>query len=345
MEEVINAFLHLLYETEKFVERSGDRFPGDDLETFLRDFRVKRVNPLHRRMKRMEEPRYVLSMVGLTNVGKSTLSHALLGHNVAPRLNGPATATPVEYEHSATWSIKSVSREDLKVTTKLFESPEDLVKALKKMVLGPEVPTHQIDRPPERIMVGGPMELLKDGIVLADTPGFGAAHEGVPGRDAKRELVDYLESHVTEAMFCISGANGMVSGSELEFFQEIEEFCSTVIVTKWDGSPSEEKRYRDKFSDLFPNCGFIFVEAKRAIDGTNPQNVEALVDLIRANATRESRIKALGEQVASAWEHLNELAKEPLKKSKASSMPWHKAALPLFLRRAQQESLDLSSGT
>lgn len=339
MKEVIEAFLHLLYETETYIRRSGERVAGNDLESFLRDFRVQRVNPLHERLLRMEEPRYVLSMVGLTNVGKSTLSHALLGHNVAPSLNGPATAIPVEYEYADTWSIKSISREALKVTTKPYESPEELAKALKKRVLGTVTPL------PERIVVSGPMSLLKDGIVLADTPGFGAAQEGISGESVKRELLDYLRSHVTETMFCISGANGVVSGSELEFFQEIEELCSTVIVTKWDGSADDTKKYREKYSDSFPNCGFVFVEAKSAIDGCQPESVESLADLIRATATRESLIKVLGEQVVSTWEQLNELAKAPLRKSKFASIPWHRAELPLFLNRARQQSLQLSLET
>ena len=100
MDAVVAALLHLLNDTENCLRSSPDRSRTASLADFLHDFRVKRVHPLHRHAQRLGSARYVLSMVGLTNVGKSTLAQALLGHPVAPRRNGPATSVPVEYEHT-----------------------------------------------------------------------------------------------------------------------------------------------------------------------------------------------------------------------------------------------------
>lgn len=346
MEEVISSFLHLLHDTESFIRNSGDKFEGEELALFLRDFRCKRVNPLHRRMKRLDESRYVLSMVGLTNVGKSTLAHALLGHPVAPRLNGPATAVPVEYEYADGWMIKNFSPSNQQVITRNFDSGEELCRVLEKRVLGQEEGSSSDDATVERIVVYGPMEMLKDGIVFADTPGFGAAQFGVSGESQEEALVDYLNREVHEVMFCLSGANSMVSRSEVQFFQKIQELCSTVIVTKWDSETSEGSReiarYRDKFADLFPYCGFMFVEAKWAIEGKERQSIDALQSLIRDRATPENRREAIRSQLVSAWKDLQELGKNPLKKSKATVMPWHRAALPRFLAQARKESLNLT---
>jgi len=347
MEEVIIAFLHLLNDTESFIKRSPGLYQTEDLERFLRDFRTKRVNPLYHRLKRLESPRYVLSMVGLTNVGKSTLAHALLGHPVAPRRNGPATAIPVEYEYSHEWLLKTHSLGTQQVRKLTFESLAELSTALKAKVFSASKSLSSTDERIERIIVRGPMDLLKDGIVFADTPGFGAAQSEVDGSSHEQVLVDYLKAHVHEVMFCVSGSNAMVSRSEERFFRAIQEICSTVIVTKWDSDPDvrarEEKKYREKFSELFPYCEFMFVEAKWAIEGRERESIEALNVLIRERATRENRIAAIRDQVVSAWDDLQELMQEPLRKSGAPSVPWGKASLPMFLNAAKDQNLNFVS--
>lgn len=346
MEELVSSFLHLLDETETFVRKSAARFNGDDLGDFLRDYRHKRVNPLYRRIERINSPRYVLSMVGLTNVGKSTLAHALLGHAVAPRRMGPATAIPVEYEFSHEWRLTTYFREAQQVSKRVFETADELSKVLESKVLNKPRENSVAEEGIELIVVRGPMELLKDGIVFADTPGFGAAQTEADGLSHEQALVEYLKEHVHEVMFCLSGSNSMVSRTEEKFFRDIQELCSTVIVTKWDSDPDvrarEIERYRDKFADLFPYCGFMFVEAKWAIEGRERSSIEALQALIRERSTREKRIEIIRSQLVCAWDDLQELGKEPLRKSKASAMPWHKAALPRFLSEARNQDLKLT---
>ena len=347
MEQVISTFLHLLDDTESFIKRSPGRFRTDDLERFLGDFRTKRVNPLYQRLKRLESPRYVMSMVGLTNVGKSTLAHALLGHPVAPRRNGPATAIPVEYEYSHEWLLKTHSSGAQQIRKRPYESAIELSKALEAKVFNEPRGHSAADEGIERIIVRGPMDLLKEGIVFADTPGFGAAQTDANGPSHEQALLDYLKGHVHEVMFCVSGSNAMVSGSEEQFFRAIQELCSTVIVTKWNSDPQvrarEIEKYREKFSDLFPYCGFMFVEAKWAIEGRERASIEDLNALIRERATRENRINAIRDQVVSAWDDLQELMREPQRKSGAPVVPWARAALPMFLNAARNQNLNFVS--
>lgn len=347
MEQVINEFLHLLYETESLVKGASGSCQTDDLERFLHDFRTKRINPLYRRLERLQGTRYVLSMVGLTNVGKSTLAEALLGHPVAPRRNRPATAIPVEYEFSHEWLFMAHLRGSQQVTKRVYQSAAELSKALEASVFGGSGghPTRQ--QPIERIIVRGPMDLLESGMVFADTPGFGAAQtdEGEASHD--QALVEYLKEQVHEVMFCVSGSNAMVTREEEQFFRDIQELCSTVVVTKWDSDPDararEIKKYRDKFADLFPLCGFVFVEAKWAIEGNESSNIDNLKALIHERATAEKRVAAIRGHVTKAWEDLHELVREPLRKSGVPKVPWHKAALPRFRRAAADQNLQLKS--
>ena len=347
MEEVICQFLHLLNDTESFIKRSPGRFETDDLETFLRDFRNKRVNPLYRRVSRLDSPGYVLSMVGLTNVGKSTLAQALLGHPVAPRGNGPTTAIPVEYLFSPCWSIKTTYRETQRIVTTEFESAGELFTNLQTMVLSGKERHSDASNGIEKIVVRGPMELLEKGVILADTPGFGAAQVGEGAVSHQDNLVAYLKDQVHEVMFCLSGRNLNVGNDELRYFKAIQELCSTVIVTKWDEGADEHdhqmKRYEDRFSDLFPYCRFLFVEAKWEMEGRERSGIDALRDLIRLRATPENRVEALREEVVTAWNDLHELAVEPLRRTGASGVPWHKAALPRFLSAAGAAGLELAS--
>jgi GTPase Era involved in 16S rRNA processing len=347
MKEVISAFLHLLNDTESSIKRSPDGFKTDDLARFLNDFRTKRVNPLYYCLTRLESPRYVLSMVGLTNVGKSTLAHALLGHPVAPRRTGPATSIPVEYEYSQEWQIKTHSSETQQVRDKAFGSAVDLAKDLEAKVFKKSKARSSSEESIERVIVRGPMELLQNGIVFADTPGFGAAQTNGNGSSHEESLVKYLKSHVHELMFCVSGPK--VSHAEEQFFREFQELCSTVIVTKWDSDPQvrarEMERYREKFSDLFPYCGFVFVEAKWAIEGREQASIEDLKVLIRERSTRENRINAIREQIVNAWEDLQELIREPMRKSGVAYVPWHKSSYANLLLEVSRQNFSLEPNT
>ena len=184
----------------------------------------------------------------------------------------------------------------------------------------------------ERVLVLGPMDPIKGGLVFADTPGFGAAQPGDTHKNHQARLTKYVHDHVTEVLFCVSGANCAVKTEEVKFFAAIQEFCSTVVVTKWDGEPEAREReiqaYRSKYADLFPRCRFMFIEAKWAIDGqTNgtpgkleESGVNEIKAFIREKATIEGRRSAIRQQLLLAWQDLLELA--PLRESGLAAVPW-----------------------
>jgi GTP-binding protein EngB required for normal cell division len=292
-------------------------------------------------------------MVGLTNVGKSTLAEALLEHPVAPRRNGPATAIPVEYEHDdGPWAIQTIDERNLTVMERKFDSVSELTRVLEKRVLSPESEDLP-GGPRKRIVVKGPIRLLKGGLVFADTPGFGAAQVGDSSGDHETALVEYLEKHVHEVIFCISAANAMVTPDERDFFARISHLCSTVIITKWDPEPnreeSEKKLYEGKFSELFPMCPFLYVNAKEAIKdaaqpepGMEPSNkVQEVHTLFQRRCGRRQRQELLKDDIERACKDLPLLIRKPLQASSLPSIPWDKATLANFLYEAAKENLTI----
>jgi GTP-binding protein EngB required for normal cell division len=293
-----------------------------------------------------------MSMVGLTNVGKSTLAEALLEYPVAPRRNGPATAVPVEYEYAdGPWVIQTIDQRNLTVMELKFDSVPDLTRALEKKVLTPESDDLACDSR-ERIVVKGPIRLLRGGLVFADTPGFGSAQLDNSCGASERALVDYLNKHVHEVMFCVSASNGMVTKAERNFFESISHLCSTVIMTKWDSEPdrneSDKKLYEGKFSELFPMCPFLYVNAKEAIkdaaqgdlENQTHSKVEEVHTLFQNRSGKRERQQLLKCEIERACRDLSLLLK-PLRPS-LSSIPWDQAILANFFYESQKENLTIT---
>ena len=351
MQDLTDAFIHLLFDTETCLDSSPGQNSTTTLVTFLRNFRLKRLNPIHQRLRRMESGRYVVSLVGLTNVGKSTLAHALLRHPVAPSRNGPATSIPVEYEHGPEWLIKTCELDTCLVRTEHFASSQLLAQTLQQRVI--DISPNQAAQI-ERVLVRGPMDAIEGGIVFVDTPGFGAIQSEDSVELFQNRLTAYVINNVHEVLFCVSSANGAVKTEECKFFQDIHQLCTTVVVTKWDCDPGEQEEairvYKSKFAHLFPLCGFIFIEAKWAIDANNTGNigkldtsgVVALDRFLRERATINGRRNVARQHLVDAWNDLLELVREPLHECGLKRVPWREDAIHRLRNAANRLSLVLS---
>ena len=84
--QVVDEFLMLVAESAEFQCHQ-------DIKRILSEAKEILVAVRHR--LRVAKDRYVVGVVGLSNVGKSTLLNALLGSELAPRRNGPCTAGPL----------------------------------------------------------------------------------------------------------------------------------------------------------------------------------------------------------------------------------------------------------
>ncbi|MCX6887326.1 MAG: dynamin family protein [Verrucomicrobia bacterium] len=349
-----DAFVLLLSDTERALSYGKPECASDPLVVFLKDFRLKRINPIQQRSARMMEGRYVLALVGLTNTGKSTLAEALLGNPVAPRRNGPATSIPVEYEHGPEWLIKTCRRDTLEVFTTPLDTAQHVAAFLEKNVVNIEP---REAKKIERITVRGPMAAIQGGIVFADTPGFGAADIVGSACSDEQRIENYVANNVHEVLFCVNSANFTVKGEECKFFEHFDELCTTVVVTKWDCDPlnreAEICAYKARFSHLFPLCRFMFIEAKWAIDAQARGDTIKLADsgsndlhrFILERATREGRETLLHQQCLDAWHDLLELVREPLQKSRLHAVPWRVDGIHRLGRAAKHLSLSLPNLT
>ena len=341
MDELVKALLLMLHDTEEKlrIDAARGHYRSDALADFLHDFRLKRVIPLYTRLERMKRDPYVVSLVGLTNVGKSTLAHALLGHPVAPRRNGPATAIPVEYAYGPKWAIRTLNRETMVPQDEPFSSPDALAAELRKRVF--DLADNDSAKVVE-VCVYGPMELLEGGLVFMDMPGFGAAETDATADGDLAKLAARIREHgVHEVLFCVSGANHTVTSEEVKFFDAVKDLCSTVIITKWDPEPEEHQAemecYKATFKRLFPMQGFMFVEAKWAINGMEKEsNLEELRELIRRMALAGKRPLTLIPPLVSAWDDLQLLVRKPLRQTGLQQVPWRENAIHRFRRVAYQ---------
>lgn len=322
----IEAFIHLVQDTAATLRNQPGVVPVEviqDLEVFTKE----RLIPIwHREQKSARNP-YVLSVVGLTNVGKSTLMEALLGFPVAPRKNGPATAIPVEYKHNCTWCIR--------IQYRASRRPPDHNQYGDAQTLGRDLATKVLDVGAVQaaeiawVTVSGPMEMLVHGLHLADTPGFGAAQVGNDDGSHQQRLEEFVSKVVDRVYFCIAaGAKWAVSDIERDFYQKFSHLCGHIVVTKWEGQVGEEEVYRNQYKRLFPGADFLFVNARRAMRGVGQSyELDKLKEIIASYATPERRLAMCDPELLLAWRDINEHMENV---HRLFSIPWRLDVLRQF---------------
>lgn len=243
---------------------------------------------------------FKIGLIGLTNVGKSTLIEALLNVPIAPAKNGPATAVPVEYTNGTQWTLEVYYHNANNDPPEHlpFTQPEDLAKAIADNVLDID------DAEAEKIAVvsvKGPFKLLASNLVLVDSPGIGAAKLGDQERDASTHpMMTSFLNRVGRCYLCVSAGIGWeVSPEEEAFYHTVSTICSNVLVTMWEGSIDEQKEWKTTFGKLFPGAAFEFVNARR------DYNVERLRSIIEGLSSKEQRLILVRLEVMKAWKDLH----------------------------------------
>ncbi len=314
----IEAFLFLAQETVALAKNQNSL--DEAQRAYLDEFRGSRLVPICQREKLARKTPFTFCFVGLTNAGKSTLIEALLGATVAPKKNGPATAVPVEYAYSSAWSLEVHYHAAAMLPVSLcFEEPA---------ALAAEVTRHVIDQTSQdaskiaAVCVKGPMELLKNHLVLADTPGIGAA---IIGPIAKPEGNDSAARWIQaggRAYLCIAaGVSWKVSPEEAVFYRSLRHICSNIIVTKWEDDDKKQTDWKTKFGKLFPGADFDFVNARRGV------NVPQLRSIIDSQSSLERRILQTRREMVKAWTDL----KRHFAQVYRLEIPWRPDSLERFL--------------
>lgn len=290
-DDVVGALRDLM----NLAERVGAKSLGAHLATDL--------------VKKLEADRFHLVVVGEFNHGKSTFVNALLGRHVLPTGVTPTTAVIHHLEYSEEPRAEVVYASD-----KRAPLPFEQVRAFS--VGGEKAPHHQVGElqhapassdEVKHIEVGYPAELLRDRIVLVDTPGV---------NDLSLQRADITYSYIprSDAVLFLLDAGQPLKESERVFLQDklLGQSRDKIVfvVTKrdiWDeGEQQEALAYiRTELGKLVKNPVVFAVSAEQALDGNVAGSgmPEMLAHLTKFLAEERGRIlldNALGEGLASA---------------------------------------------
>jgi len=271
----------LLAQTILFLQESAD-FQLPPVRDVLHLVRHQVIR-LYRRVTRARG-RYVVALVGLSNVGKSTLLNSLLGCDLAPRRNGPCTPVPIEFAAGVHGQVTVLVEEDFRPHRRCFAAMDDLRLFLETLISGAPLSDN---RPVSRVVVELGHPLLQQGLVLADTPGFGAAESESSDGPHEQRVKAYLRNEVSQVFWVVRGYQGIGHRERVVYDQLFAELCDDVIVTggeDWDASDRVrfQGRYRALFQERLPT--FHFVGRSRS------DEVGVVADRIRSLQPPEARI-------------------------------------------------------
>ncbi len=290
-DEVISTLRDLMTLAERVGARSLGAHLGADL------------------VKKLEADRFHLVVVGEFNHGKSTFVNALLGANVLPVGVTPTTAVIHHLEYSAEPRAEVVFASD-----KRAPLPFEQVRMFS--VGGARAPHHSVGEPQHApdtsdevkyLEVGYPAELLRDRIVLVDTPGV---------NDLSLQRADITYSYIprSDAVLFLLDAGQPLKESERVFLQEklLGQSRDKIVfvVTKrdiWDEPEQKEAigYIRTELGKLVKSPVLFTVSAEQALEGKGEGSgmPELLAHLTRFLAEERGRIlldNALGEGLQAA---------------------------------------------
>lgn len=215
---------------------------GEDYATLAEDIRLIQ--------QRLAEGRFHMAVLGQFKRGKSTLLNALLGEDLLPTDILPVTAIPT--------FIKAGDQVAVQVYFVGHREPVDFSSATGKTLAAfleeyiTESGNPHNQRHVERVEISHPSPLLRQGVVLIDTPGIGStlkhntevAHQILPQCDA--------------ALFLVS-PDPPITEMELDYLQQISRMLPRTffLLNKVDFLDADEQRASLRFlsEQLKPVCG------------------------------------------------------------------------------------------
>jgi GTPase SAR1 family protein len=170
--------------------------------------------PLLALRARQEEGVFRLAVLGQFKRGKSTFLNALLGADLLPTDILPVTAIPtfIRAADSLTAKVLFVNQAD-PVT---FEEDQggSFGEFLKTYVTEAGNPDNH--RQVERVEIGHPAAILKQGVVLVDTPGIGSTFKH------NTEVAYQILPHCDAALFLVS-PDPPITEAEITYLREVRE--------------------------------------------------------------------------------------------------------------------------
>ncbi|HMO83413.1 MAG TPA: dynamin family protein [Lacipirellulaceae bacterium] len=237
MLQLVDELMLLLQETADFHR------PRNEAIARALDDVVQAIVRVHSRLRQFEG-RYVVAFVGAANVGKSTLLNAVLGCEAAPSRNGPCTAAPIEFEFGEQIAITVHRRHCISRTFYRCANVEEIHGRLAKLV---DDYSAQASQAISKVSVSLPSDVLRNKLVLADTPGFGAAQPGEADGSHERAVREYLQLSARQVFAVVLAEQG-IGCREGHFFQQLDNVCDDIIVTgSEDWLIDEQRRFKQRF--------------------------------------------------------------------------------------------------
>jgi len=179
---------------------------------------------------RLKRPSTVVCVVGEFKQGKSSLVNGLLGRTICPVDDDLATSaiTLVRYGDEATASVRR--RGDDGTATSQSVPVEELTDWVSE--IGNPKNAKQV----ERVEITVPSPLLKQGLVVVDTPGMG-------GLGAGHAAATLAFLPFADGLIFVSDASAELSAPEVVFLRRATELCPTVMfaLTKIDLYPQWQR--------------------------------------------------------------------------------------------------------
>ncbi len=244
-------------------------------------------------VKKLDEDRFHLVVVGEFNHGKSTFVNALIGETALPVGVTPTTAAIHHLKYAETPEATVVYQSGKRETINFEET--------RKFAVGGGSSVDEVDY----LEVGYPAPLLKERILLVDTPGV---------NDLSLQRADITYSYIprADAVLFLLDAGQILKESERQFLNEKLLKASrdkiVFVITKWDILNEEEKKEalayaRTQLANLVKDPVVFPISAETALQGGGMEKSgmpELLAHLTNFLAEERGRIlldNALGEGV------------------------------------------------
>jgi len=242
-------------------------------------------------VKKMEEDRFHLVVVGEFNHGKSSFVNALLGQTVLPVGVTPTTAAIHHLKYADTPEATVVYANGGRRESIPFDDT-------RRFAVGGGSSPDEVDY----LEVGFPAPLLKERILLVDTPGV---------NDLSHQRADITYSYIprADAVLFLLDAGQILKESERQFLQDKLLKASrdkiVFVITKWDILNEDEKKEalayaRAQLANLVKDPVVFPISAETALQGRAHESgmPELLTHLTTFLAEERGRIlldNALGE--------------------------------------------------
>ncbi|WP_027645922.1 dynamin family protein [Salinispora pacifica] len=170
-------------------------------------------------------------VVGEFKKGKSSLVNALVGTDLCPVNDGPATAVPTQVRYGE--QVAAVLLREGEPPAREPIAVEDIRGHVVETDAGSG------STPPRAIEVSLPRRLLAGGLVLVDTPGVG-------GLNSAHATASLAATSMANAVVFVTDASQELTRTEVDVLYRVRELCPTVIcvMTKTDFYPAW-RRVRD----------------------------------------------------------------------------------------------------